>query len=223
MGLLASTEVVECSVTDLIGSYVGQTGPKTLHLFERAKGKVLFIDEAYRLLDTSSSSSSSLSSYAQEAVGEIVGALTNPRYAKKLVVVLAGYTDEMDRLLASNPGLQSRFPTVVTFASLTPRQCMKLLLQNLQQGHNVDITEVESAPEILQQEMHNLFRSLSQATRSWGNARDVETIGESIYRNILLNSNDPDRPLKAGPDMVLAALREMMVKRARFQEFESML
>lgn len=101
MGLLASAEVIECSVTDLIGRHVGHTGPKTLCLLEKAQGKILFIDEAYRLIGDDNST------FADEALGELVGALTNPRFARKMVVILAGYTQEMDRLLASNPGLQS--------------------------------------------------------------------------------------------------------------------
>lgn len=78
MGLLSSDEVVFCSATDLVGQYQGQTGPKVINLFESSLGKVLFIDEAYRL--TSERGSSSLNS---EAVGELVDSMTNPRYSGK--------------------------------------------------------------------------------------------------------------------------------------------
>lgn len=70
MGFLSSVEVVECSASDLVGQYVGQTGPKTKKLFEKALGRVLFIDEAYRL---------SQGQFAQEAIDELVGILTQEK------------------------------------------------------------------------------------------------------------------------------------------------
>jgi len=71
MGFLSSAEVVECSASDLVGEYVGQTGPKTRNLFEKAIGKVLFVDEAYRL---------SQGHFAQEAIDEVVGLMTNEKF-----------------------------------------------------------------------------------------------------------------------------------------------
>ncbi|PLB51411.1 P-loop containing nucleoside triphosphate hydrolase protein, partial [Aspergillus steynii IBT 23096] len=167
MGLLATAEVVESSVTDLIGQYVGQTGPKVLDLFDKALGKVLFIDEAYRLLEGSRS-------FSQDAVGEIVGALTNPRFQQNIVIILAGYSKQMDSLIASNPGLRSRFKRVMTFDSLTGVQCAQLLVQNLaRQGLDttlLGIPEYETHREIC-----DLFACLSEM-EDWGNARDVNTL-----------------------------------------------
>lgn len=84
MGFLSSTEVTECSASDLVGQYVGHTGPKTKKLFEKALGRVLFIDEAYRL---------SQGHFAQEAIDELVGITTQDKFRGKLVVILAGYAD----------------------------------------------------------------------------------------------------------------------------------
>src|SRR5580698_6081405 len=98
MGILSSDEVVECSASDLVGQYVGQTGPKTKKLFEKGLGKVLFVDEAYRLSE---------GHFAKEAVDELVGILTDETFKSKLVVILAGYDQEMNKLLAVNPGLSS--------------------------------------------------------------------------------------------------------------------
>ena len=120
MGVLASPVVVASSVTDLIDEYVGRTGPKVLDLFEKALGKVLFVDEAYRLHEQADR----YSSFAQDAVGEVVGALTSPRFRQKMVIIPAGDTEEMDTLPASNPGLLSRFKHVMTFPALNECQCL---------------------------------------------------------------------------------------------------
>jgi AAA+ superfamily predicted ATPase len=87
MGFLATKEVVEASVTDLIGEYLGQTGPKTIKMFEKARGKVLFIDEAYRL---------GQGPFAKEAIDEIVDCLTKEDFIGRIVVILAGYQEEID-------------------------------------------------------------------------------------------------------------------------------
>ncbi|KAK2478877.1 hypothetical protein H9L39_08251 [Fusarium oxysporum f. sp. albedinis] len=104
IGFLSSDEVVTCSVTNLTGELSGHTGPKVINQFELGLGKVLFIDEAYRLIGDS---------FHKEAIGELVDVMTKPRYAHNIVVILAGYSDEMEELLMLNPGLRSRFPTVL--------------------------------------------------------------------------------------------------------------
>lgn len=77
MGFLAEAAVIECSATDLIGQYVGQTGPKVQKKFDDALGRVLFVDEAYRLAE---------GHFAKEAMDEIVDCLTKEKYQNKLVV-----------------------------------------------------------------------------------------------------------------------------------------
>lgn len=101
MGLLTTTEVVEISATDLIGQYIGHTGPKTQQMLEEGLGKILFIDEAYRLVE---------GHFAKEAMDEIVDCVTKPKFAGKLIVILAGYDQNINQLMSVNPGLTSRFP-----------------------------------------------------------------------------------------------------------------
>lgn len=123
MGLLVSKHVVQCSASDLVGEYVGQTGPKTKQLFEKALGNVLFIDEAYRLSE---------GLHAKEAIDEPVNILNHDRFRAKLIVILAGYDREMNELMHVNPGLSDRFPDEIIFRNLRPAQCLEVLRQKAQ-------------------------------------------------------------------------------------------
>ncbi len=106
MGILGSSDYVECSASDLIGQYVGQTGPKTQAKLTEGLGRVLFIDEAYRFCD---------GHFGKEAINEPSIVWTKPKYMEKIVVILAGYTHQIDELLRINPGLSSRFHEEVVF------------------------------------------------------------------------------------------------------------
>jgi stage V sporulation protein K len=102
MGLLRRGHCVEVSRVDLVAGYVGQTAQKTLQKIKEALDGVLFIDEAYALLSDLSMG------FGQEAIDTLVKAMED--YQNRFVVILAGYPEETNRLLASNPGLLSRFP-----------------------------------------------------------------------------------------------------------------
>lgn len=100
MGILGTSEVIETSASDLVAQYVGQTAPKTEKLLQKTLGKDLFIDEAYRLAD---------GLFGKEAIDQLVDSLTEEKYYKKLIVILAGYDTEINQLMATNPGLTSLF------------------------------------------------------------------------------------------------------------------
>ena len=183
MGFLAEAEVVECTVTDLIGSYLGQTGPKTIKALERGLGKVLFIDEAYRFAQSASGSGGG---YAREAISELVDQLTKPKFMGKIIVILAGYEDEMNALLSMNPGLASRFSEEVNFKLISPGGCLTVLQTKLKdQGIEFPVADDKEGAEFKQ--LERLMRTLSN-TRGWGNARDVETLGKSISRKVFANT-----------------------------------
>ena len=118
MGFLSAVEVIECSASDLVGQYVGQTGPKTRAQLDKALGKVLFVDEAYRLSE---------GNFATEAINELVDLLTKQTYKGKIFVILAGYAEEINHLISVNPGLSSRFPEEITFENIDPKSCLQLL------------------------------------------------------------------------------------------------
>ncbi|KAI3340053.1 P-loop containing nucleoside triphosphate hydrolase protein [Ustulina deusta] len=122
MGFLAAKDVIECSATDLIGEYVGHTGPKTKRIFDTSLGRVLFIDEASKLAE---------GPYGKEAMVEIVNNLAKDNYRNKLVVILAGYERDINKLMSVSTGLNSRFPVVVRFKPLSMMQCSDLFFKSL--------------------------------------------------------------------------------------------
>ncbi|TEY87488.1 hypothetical protein BOTCAL_0001g00140 [Botryotinia calthae] len=179
MGFLSDETVIECSASDLIGKYVGHSGPKTAKVLEKALGKVLFIDEAYRLAPHTESHS-----FTSEVVSELVDLLTKPKFHGNLIVILAGYEDEINSLLSANPGLASRFPDEMNFPALTPLHCLQILEIKLGlAGITIPILK-----QTEQREYDQLLRVMTflTATHSWGNARDVETLAKAICRTVFL-------------------------------------
>jgi SpoVK/Ycf46/Vps4 family AAA+-type ATPase len=175
MGLLAAPDVIDASASQLIGEYCGQTGPKTRRLLESALGKVLFIDEAYRL-------NGSRGSFAEEAVSELVDAVTKPQFARKLIIVLAGYEEDMDRLLRSNQGIKSRFATEFTFRPMRTEQCIEQLRQVV---GKVGIT-IQPTPEMETSIRTSLFSLLQRLSndKGWASGRSIETLGERLIGQI---------------------------------------
>lgn len=188
MGFLAKAEVVECSASDLVGQYVGHTGPQVRKKLDNALGRVLFIDEAYRLAE---------GHFAKEAVDELVDCLTKERYQGRMVVILAGYDDDINRLLSVNPGLSSRFPEVVSFNSLAPGEWIELLLTRLRQKQNrikgkakLDISALERMDPHLEEALWEAFKKLAEL-KGWANARDVETLVKSIFGKVIKRGDGP--------------------------------
>ncbi|OJI82018.1 hypothetical protein ASPTUDRAFT_750143 [Aspergillus tubingensis CBS 134.48] len=214
MGFLSTSEVIDCSATDLIGEYVGQTGPKVINLLERALGKVLFIDEAYRL---AGKSTGNCSSFANEAVGELVDCMTKPRYSRKLVIVLAGYSDDMDRLLHMNTGLRSRFPTDIVFPSMSPAHCLEYL--EVQLGKlQIRVDRSPTMSEWEDSTVRDLFAQL-QKTRSWANARDVETLARNIVFEVYKSQRGTsDSDLSVSMDDIMNCLDDMLDQRDQSSE-----
>ncbi|KAL8855409.1 MAG: hypothetical protein Q9178_007947 [Gyalolechia marmorata] len=151
---------------DLVAGYVGLTGPKTIQLLEKALGKVLFVDEAYRLGE---------GAFAAEAINELADSLTKPRFAGKIIVIFAGYEDSMNELLSVTQGLSSRFSEVI-FTSMEPKDCWTFLQQYLEKIE-IAIDETNTCASF--SEIISLSRELS-SLHSWGSGRDVQTISKSI-------------------------------------------
>jgi SpoVK/Ycf46/Vps4 family AAA+-type ATPase len=121
LGLLVRPEVVEAHRADLVGEHLGSTAIKTGKLIDSALGGVLFIDEAYSLYNPGYAGGDA---YGAEAVATLLKRAEDDR--DRLVIVLAGYTGDMDRFLRSNPGLSSRFGVRIGFPSYTPGELAKI-------------------------------------------------------------------------------------------------
>lgn len=204
MGFLATAEVVVCSATDLIGEYVGKTGPKTQKVLERALGKVLFIDEAYRLAE---------GPFAIEAMDEIVDCLTKPKFAQKLVTILAGYDADINRLMSINPGLSSRFPEAMIFDYLAPADCLRLFVNLLKNKKHLDISILDPPTEHLRERLLKYFAELSELP-SWGNARDIQSLAKTVWGTIILTATPPVKTLLLTTEVVLESIESMISERS---------
>ncbi|MEV0458322.1 right-handed parallel beta-helix repeat-containing protein [Catellatospora methionotrophica] len=125
LGVLATGQLVEVSRADLVAEYVGQTAQRTREVFDRARGGVLFIDEAYTLAPTERSGGAD---FGREAVDMLVKLMEDHR--DDVVVIAAGYDEEMAAFLRAYPGLGSRFAHTVHFADYTPAQLVTIVEQH---------------------------------------------------------------------------------------------
>ena len=124
-GILSKGELVEVGRGDLVAKYVGHTALQVKKAFEKAKGSVLFIDEAYSLLDDRRGL------FGDEAINTIVQEMENHR--EDTIVILAGYPAEMEQLISRNPGLRSRISLVIPFADYSAEELLAILEQKVQQ------------------------------------------------------------------------------------------
>lgn len=118
IGLIDSNELVEVGRADLVGRYVGHTADKVKKVFALAKGKVLFIDEAYSLVERDGL-------YGDEAINTIVQEMENNR--EDTIVIFAGYPDKMAEFFAKNPGLRSRVPFHINFADYSADEMVQIV------------------------------------------------------------------------------------------------
>ncbi len=118
MNVLSKGHFIEAERADLVGEYIGHTAQKTRDLIKKALGGVLFIDEAYSLARGGEKD------FGKEAIDSLVKYLED--YHQDIVVILAGYSSEMDHFLYLNPGLKSRFPIMLEFPDYTVEELIKI-------------------------------------------------------------------------------------------------
>lgn len=132
LGLLERGHLVETDRSDLVGEYVGHTGPKTQRVFRQAMGGVLFIDEAYALTPAAGSND-----FGHEAIATLVKLMEDHR--DDVVVIVAGYSEEMDRFVGSNPGLASRFNRTLLFEDYGTEELVRIV-EHQAQAHQYELT-----------------------------------------------------------------------------------
>ncbi|MCX4750400.1 AAA family ATPase [Kitasatospora sp. NBC_01287] len=165
LGVLARGQVVEVSRADLVGKFIGSTAILTTEVFERARGGVLFIDEAYTLTrDTGSQHD-----FGQEAVDTLVKLMEDHR--DEVVVIAAGYTGQMAAFLAANPGLASRFSRTVEFPAYELAELATILAHQAERaGFELPAATAEVA---------RLLMAAERERFAQGNAREVRKLLEA--------------------------------------------
>ena len=157
-------KLIEVSSKDLVAEYVGQTGPKTMAVIEKAMGGVLFIDEAYSL----ASGNGQGNSYNEEAIATLIQAMEN--YRDNLVVVFAGYTKEMQAFLNANSGIVSRIGYTLNFEDYTKEQLLQIFESMLKKaGFSAQKSALDKALSVIEE---------YKDTENFGNARFVRSLYE---------------------------------------------
>lgn len=170
LGLLSKGHFMEVSRTDLIAGYQGQTALKVKNVVEKAKGGVLFIDEAYSITENDHSDS-----YGRECLTELTKALED--YREDLVVIVAGYTEPMKQFFESNPGLKSRFNTFIEFDDYNSEELMQIL-NSISEKEDYIVTD--RAKTILSQLIADATGSKDD---EFANGRFIRNIFESMLMN----------------------------------------
>ena len=164
LGILSKGQLVEVDRSGLVAGYVGQTALKTQKVIEKAMGGVLFIDEAYAL------NGKSENDFGQEAIDTVLKAMEDHR--DDLVVIVAGYTDLMDKFIHSNPGLESRFNRFLLFEDYTADEMVQIFDMQCKKGC-YRLTD-DARPLVRD------YIAEESADDSFGNARGVRNLFEHI-------------------------------------------
>ncbi|HHV78886.1 MAG TPA: AAA family ATPase [Firmicutes bacterium] len=167
VGILKKGHLVEVERADLVGEYIGHTAQKTREQIKRALGGILFVDEAYSLARGGEKD------FGKECIDVLVKAMEDHR--NELVLILAGYRDEMARFLQANPGLRSRFPIQIEFPDYSPNELLQIAELMLKKRQYRFTSEAREA----------FFRRIEGALRTElipGNARMVRNMVEKAIR-----------------------------------------
>lgn len=169
LGILKKGHLVECQRADLVAEYVGQTAPKTNAKINEALDGVLFIDEAYSLADGRKDDA-----YGKEAIETLLKRMEDDR--SRLVVILAGYSDEIKGFINSNPGLQSRFNRYIHFEDYSAKELYEIFLSNVGKAQYLITKDAASLV------YEKIQKKVAERDPHFGNARFVRNLFESIIQ-----------------------------------------
>ncbi|MGA0256351.1 MAG: AAA family ATPase [Saprospiraceae bacterium] len=184
MGLLSKGHVHEVDRSDIVGEYIGQTAPKVKKAITRARGGVLFIDEAYALARTNDDSKD----FGREAIEILVKEMSTQK--GDLAIIVAGYPKEMDHFINSNPGLKSRFKHNFEFPDYMPQELIQIAAYAAKQ-YGVFFSKASKAK--LDELIIDAFRNRG---KNFGNARFVFDLVEKAKVNLGLRVMKLDSPEK---------------------------
>ncbi len=169
MGVLSKGHLIEVERADLVGEYIGHTALKTRELVKRALGGFLFIDEAYSLARGGEKD------FGKEAIDCLVKAMED--YKNQFVLILAGYSDEMDFFLRTNPGLPSRFPIQIDFPDYSVDQLVQISEMMVKER------EYTFIPQTVMKLRQHLAQEKMRCPTSFSNARYVRNLIEKSIRH----------------------------------------
>ncbi|WP_417749991.1 AAA family ATPase [Rosistilla oblonga] len=171
LGVLDKGQLAETDRSGLVAEYAGQTGPKTNAKIDEALDGVLFIDEAYTLIDASGQDQ-----YGREAIQTLLKRMEDQR--DRLVVILAGYPNEMNTMIRSNPGLSSRVGTTMEFIDYTPGELSRIF------GLMCGKAKYELPSETRRRVLHGLTFLYATRDRHFGNGRTARNAFERTVRRL---------------------------------------
>lgn len=177
-GILAVGDLIECGRQDLVGRFVGHTAPLVHEQFRRARGSVLFIDEAYSLVDTGNGG------YGQEAIDTIIKDMED--FRDEVVVIFAGYPKELNRLFQANPGFPSRVSHHISFPDYATDELLEILQLMASRFQLKLAGGVAERVEALIDE--------SRGSDTFGNARFIRQLFESALENQAIRLGLDDDP-----------------------------
>ena len=163
IGALPDSKIYAISAKDLIGEYVGQTGPKTQRAIDKAMGGVLFIDEAYSI---------SMSPYGDEAIATLVQEMENKR--GQFAVIFAGYKNETDEMLSKNPGLKSRIKFYLDFEDYNNDEIGQIIQMMIGDTYTITQEALDRMIDIVE-----YYRSFAD----FANARTARNLVEDVKMN----------------------------------------
>ena len=181
-GYLSRSDLVEKAPKDFETGYVGQSGGRTSAIMDEARGRVLFIDEAYGFDPAQGGNQ-----FRKEAVDTMVALMTNPEYNGKMVIVLAGYEENIEDMLDSpllNPGLRRRFSTKVQFKPFTAKDSLGLLSKLLQKK------DLKMEPGLDKNLLSFLTELIESMGHSWASAGSVVALSEAIEKAVAKRDRD---------------------------------
>ena len=169
LGILKKGHLVETDRSGLVAEYVGQTAVKTNKIIDSALDGVLFIDEAYSLVQGGGND------YGQEAISTLLKRMEDDR--DRLIVVLAGYSEDMKRFIDSNPGLQSRFNRYIHFADYTADELKQIFMLNVDKNQYLIDEEGQTLLDQI------LTFAIEHKDKNFGNGRYVRNLFEKTIQN----------------------------------------
>ncbi len=212
LGLLSSERVHEVGRVDLVGEYIGQTAPKVKKAIEKARGGILFIDEAYALTNRGNDSKD----FGKEVVEVLLKELSDG--PGDLAIICAGYPKEMQNFLNSNPGLSSRIRNVFLFPDYIPDELMEI---SEYKANKSGIVIEDEAKEVLYKKIVEAYRNRNA---HFGNARFVNGIIDESKQNMGLRLMKKHKNLnKLGKDKLSTIIKEDILRAFRDGEGKSVL